>query len=156
MKEGWKLDLKVVKTDNQNVDFIELTELLDQALQANNGESQNEYNQYNKLDHIRDVVVIYKDNKPVACGAFKAFDSDTAEVKRVFVKADFRGQGISKLLIRQLEEMIKGKGYKFAVLETGVKQKEAIGLYTRMGYEIIPNYEPYVGMIESVCMKKCF
>ncbi|MBF4693115.1 GNAT family N-acetyltransferase [Fusibacter ferrireducens] len=150
------MTFKILKTDNQNEDFIELTQLLDQALRERNGESQKEYAQYNKIDYIKDVVVIYKDDTPLACGAFKRLDADTAEIKRVFVKSDFRGQGISKVLIRQLEEMIKAQGYKFAVLETGIRQVEAKGLYTCMGYEIIPNYEPYVGMVESVCMKKCF
>ncbi|GAU76250.1 GNAT family N-acetyltransferase [Fusibacter sp. 3D3] len=150
------MDLKILKTDNRNADFIELTKILDLALQERNGESQNEYDQHNKMDHTIDAVVIYTGNMPLACGAFKQFDFNTVEIKRVFVKSEFRGQGISKMLISQLEEMIKEQGYKFAVLETGIKQHEAISLYMRMDYEITANYEPYVGMIESVCMKKSF
>jgi len=40
------------------------------------------------------------------------------------------------------------------VLETGIKQHEANNLYKNTGYEIIENYEPYIGNTNSVCMKK--
>lgn len=58
------------------------------------------------------------------------------------------------MLLRQLEELAASEGYRFAVLETGRKQPEAISLYQKAGYEIIPNYGPYEGNTNSVCMKK--
>ncbi|USK35093.1 hypothetical protein LIT25_07110 [Bacillus sp. F19] len=56
---------------------------------------------------------------------------------------------MSKLIIRELE-----KGYPYAVLETGTKQHEAIHLYKNAGYSKIPNYAPYIGKENSICMKK--
>ncbi|WP_369804232.1 hypothetical protein [Siphonobacter sp. SORGH_AS_0500] len=45
-------------------------------------------------------------------------------------------------------------GYEYCVLETGKRQQPAIALYTRSGYQPIPNYGQYIGMDNSVCMKK--
>ncbi|MDB2138954.1 hypothetical protein [Clostridium butyricum] len=53
-----------------------------------------------------------------------------------------------------MEKLGKRKGYKYALLETGIKQYEAINLYKNIGYQIIENYQPYIGNTNSVCMKK--
>lgn len=112
---------------------------------------QKKYKQYNKIDFIKDIVVIYKNGEPVACGAFKEFDNNSVEMKRVFVKKENRRQGLSRLVMGKLEETAKSKGYECAVLETGQKQYEALNLYKNLGYEIIPNYEPYIGNSNSIC-----
>ena len=96
----------------------------------------------------------YDDEVPVACGGFKEHDSESVEMKRVFVKKENRRQGLSKKVINELEKLVQAKGYKYAVLETGKKQIEAINLYKSSGYEMIENYGPYVGYENSICMKK--
>lgn len=149
-----KMNLEVVKTDSKNTDFVELIKLLDDDLGERYGELQKQYKKYNKVDYINDVVIIYKDEVPVACGGFKEHDIDTIELKRIFVMKDHRGQGLSKLIINKLEELARNKEYKYALLETGIKQKEAINLYKSNGYYVIQNYEPYVGNANSICMKK--
>ena len=141
-------------TDSQNVDFIKLIELLDEDLVGRYGELQKKYKQHNKIDFIKDVAVIYKNGEPVACGAFKEFESNSVEMKRIFVKKENRRQGLSRIVMGKLEEIAKSKGYECAVLETGQKQYEAISLYKNLGYKLIPNYGPYTGNINSICMKK--
>jgi putative acetyltransferase len=151
---GLQMDLEIVITDNQNIDFSKLIELLDEDLDERYGELQKGYKQHNKIDFIKDVVVIYMNGEPVACGAFKEFDSNSVEIKRIFVKKENRRQGLSKIIMDKLEEVSKNKGYKYAVLETGQKQHEAVSLYKNHGYEVIPNYGPYIGDSNSICMKK--
>jgi len=58
------------------------------------------------------------------------------------------------LILNKLEELIRSRGFKYAVLETGIKQFEAINLYKNALYEITANYEPYTGNTNSVCMRK--
>lgn len=152
--KGVLIDLKIVFTDSQNVDFIKLISLLDEDLDLRYGVLQKIYKPYNKVDLIENVVVIYKSGEPVACGAFKEYDCQTVEIKRVFVKKENRRQGLSKLIMDKLEEAAKHGGYRYSVLETGQKQHEAINLYKSRGYEVIPNYEPYTGNSNSICMKK--
>jgi GNAT superfamily N-acetyltransferase len=105
-------------------------------------------------NYINDVVIIYKNEVAVACGAFKKHNVESIELKRIFVAKENRGQGLSKIIVNELEKLGKVKGYKYALLETGIKQYEAINLYKNTGYQIIENYEPYIGNTNSVCMKK--
>ena len=133
---------------------IKLIKLLDDDLNGQYGELQKQYDKHNKVDYINDVVIIYDDEVPVACGGFKEHDSESVEMKRVFVKKENRRQGLSKKVINELEKLVQAKGYKYAVLETGKKQIEAINLYKSSGYEMIENYGPYVGNENSICMKK--
>lgn len=148
------MELDIIITDSKDERFINLIKLLDNDLDERYGELQKKYGKHNKIDYIKDVVLILKNDSPVACGAFKEFDDNAAEIKRVFVKKEFRRQGLSKMIMNKLEDLAKQAGYNYAVLETGQKQYEAISLYENIGYEITPNYGPYVGNSNSVCMKK--
>lgn len=72
----------------------------------------------------------------------------------MFVNKKYRGQGVSKKILTELETWAIELGFKFALLETGYKQKEAIGLYERFGYKKTDNYNQYIGIETSICMKK--
>lgn len=148
------MDLNVLRTDSRNPDFLKLIKLLDADLVERNGELQKQFDKHNQVNSIQDVVVIYQENVPVACGAYKEYDIHSVEIKRMYVRKEHRRRGLAKLIISKLEELAKDKGYRYALLETGVKQHEAISLYKNIGYTVIDNYEPYVGNENSVCMKK--
>lgn len=148
------MDYQILKTDGKNIDFVKLTKLLDDDLNERYGQKQEQYNKYNKLDGINNAVVIFIDKVPIACGAFKKYDNETVELKRIFVTKENRGQGLSKIIVNKLEEAAITSGFRFAVLETGKNQPEAINLYKNAGYEVIQNYGQYAGNNNSVCMKK--
>ncbi len=115
-------------TDGSNKDFIELCRGLDEFLNeiAGGEENRAEYIQYNKLDDIHDVVIAYDNGNPVGCAAFKEYDGRNAEVKRVFVKKEYRGLGTSKKLMKMLEERAREKGFKYFILENGEPLKAAM------------------------------
>lgn len=148
------MSLKILATDKTNMDFINLIEQLDENLNLLNGETQKQYDKHNKIDHINEVVLVYIDEVPVACGAWKEFDHSSIELKRIFVKNEYRRRGIARSIVCELERLGKEKGYSYAILETGIKQLEAIQLYKSLGYIVTQNYEPYIGCDNSVCMKK--
>ena len=143
-------------TDGCNKDFIELCHGLDDFLNELVGGEENraEYIQYNRLEDIHDVVIAYDGDVPVGSASFKKYDDENAEVKRVFVKEAYRGQGISYELMKMLEERARKKGFKYFILESGEPLVAAMALYRKIGYKVIPNYGQYVDMEESVCMKK--
>ncbi len=147
------MNVEVLRTDSSNVAFIELTKMLDKDLAERYGSLQKQFDKYNKVEHTQ-VILLRIDQNPVACGTFKAHDKDTAEMKRIFVKKEHRKQGLAKLIMHNLEELVKSSGYQWAVLETGIKQQEAIGLYKSIGYAVTQNYDPYIGNANSICMKK--
>ena len=145
---------KIIRTDSENVDFQELILLLDEDLAIRDGAEHGFYAQFNKIAAIKNAVVAYVDQKVIGCGAFKQFDDESVEIKRMFVRPENRGQGAAVEVLNELEKWAIELNFKFAVLETGKKQPEAIRLYEKSGYELIPNYGQYVGVENSVCMKK--
>ena len=148
------MEIETRIVDGGHADFAALIALLDLDLSARYGEQQAHYDQFNAVDRIRDVVVVYADGEPVGCGGFKPLGGDTVEIKRVYVRPAYRGLGLARRLMSELERLAAEQGYDAAVLETGSGQPEAIRLYRGLGYTVIPNYGPYVGDDNSICMKK--
>jgi len=142
------------RTNSDDSDFISLVALLDKDLAIRDGEDHSFYNQFNKIDKIKHVVVFYENDIAVGCGAFREKESDSVEIKRMYVHPDHRKKGIASQVLAELERWAAEIKYPYTVLETGKKQPEAIALYQKSGYSIIPNYPPYENMDNSVCMKK--
>ena len=146
--------LKIIETTSENLDFNILIAALDKSLWERYPELKTNYWGNNVLELNSNVVVIYLENKAVACGCFKKYDTNTIEIKRMFVSPEARGMGLAQNILRELELWAHDLGYSFSVLETLYKQKEAIALYHKTGYNIVDNYEPYVGLKNSICMQK--
>ncbi len=146
--------LKIIRTDSDNEDFQELVRLLDAELKVRDGAEHDFYAQFNKLDLIKHVVLADENDETIGCGAFKQYDEKSVEIKRMFVRLEQRGKGVAVEILKELENWAIESDYKFAVLETGFNQPEAIRLYEKSGYKVIPNYGQYEGVENSVCMKK--
>lgn len=144
----------IERTDSTNPDFIGLVTLLDADLAERDGKDHLFYAQFNKTDKLKNAIVLYNNQKPVACGAMKEFAPDAMEVKRMYTLPPHRGHGFAGKILSELEKWAIELGYGKCVLETGRKQPEAISLYTRHGYDIIPNYGQYAGVDNSVCFEK--
>jgi len=146
--------LTIARTDSANSDFRSLVVLLDNELRVRDGAEHGFYATFNKIDSLSHVVVAYQDQLAVGCGAVKKYSDGVAEIKRMFVPLTHRGQGIAGAVLAELEKWAVELGFTECILETGKKQPEAIRLYTKSGYELIPNYGQYQGVENSVCMKK--
>lgn len=142
------------ETRSNDKDFITLVKELDAYLSIVDGNDHAFYDQYNGLDESMKVIVLYEENLPIACGAFKPFDDNRAEVKRMFVLPAHRRKGAAQVVLQQLERLAKTHGYSETILETGKKQTEAIAFYHTANYEVVPNFGPYVGVENSVCFAK--
>src|SRR4249919_4131983 len=123
------------RTSSDDPDFQSLVKLLDRDLEIRNGSEHSFYSQYNKIDAIKNAVVYYDNGIAIGCGAFKEYDKNTVEIKRMFVKPDARGKGIGGKILNELEQWAAGINYTATILETGKKQPEAIALYKKAGYE---------------------
>lgn len=146
--------LKLIRTDAQHPDFIQLVSLLDADLKIRNGDKQEFFTQFNTLQLIQHVLIAYQYSEPIGCGAIKRYNHDTMEVKRMYVKEGYRGSGIATTILQALEAWSKELNYHTCILETGIKQPEAIRLYTKNNYQIFPNYGQYQDVQESICFKK--
>lgn len=146
--------INLVRTDSNNQDFIELVRGLDADLAKRDGEEHPFYAQYNKIDEIKHVVVAYEDDKPVGCGAIKEYAPGTVEVKRMYTSPESRGKGVATRVLTELEAWARELSYEICILETGKKQPEAIRLYQKNGYKVIPNYGQYATIENSLCFEK--
>ena len=146
--------IRILRTNSDNQDFVELVKHLDADLADRDGKEHSFYAQYNKIDQINFVVLAYENDVPVACGAIKEYAPDTMEVKRMYTLPDCRGKGIASQVLSELETWASELSYRKCILETGKKQPEAIRLYEKNGYQIIPNYGQYIGIENSLCFEK--
>ncbi|KQR08337.1 GNAT family N-acetyltransferase [Cellulomonas sp. Leaf334] len=104
------------------------------------------------------MLLVRVDGEPVACGAIRDASDElgdgVGELKRMFVVPAHRGRGHSRAVVRELEQVAQDKGFRRLVLETGVLQASAIGLYLSEGYRSIPNFGEYAVEAESRCFAK--
>ena len=148
------MNIKTTRTNSKNKDFINLVRELDAYLKITDEEEHDFYNQFNNIDVLKEVVVTYVSGIAVGCGAIKKFDNSAVEVKRMFVLKENRGTGVAQRLLVALENWATELGHTKCVLETGIRQIEAVKFYKKCTYKVIPNYGQYSGMKNSICLEK--
>lgn len=146
--------ITIKRTTSNNEDFDNLVLQLDAYLKVLDGEDHAFYAQFNKTNLLKNAVIYYENNIAVGIGAYKEYDANTAEIKRMFTLPEHRGKGIAKAILTELEAWAKTSGYDSCMLETSVRLESAIALYKKSGYEVIPNYGQYIDVESSVCMRK--
>lgn len=149
------MNYALIKTNSSNPDFQLLVKELNAHFAPLNGEKDDFYAQYNQLDAIKHVIIAYnKDDMPIGCGAIRAFSETLMEIKRMYVKPGYRGQGIAASILKTLENWALALGYSETILETLKTEESVVRMYARNGYQIMPNYGQYEGVESSVCMNK--
>lgn len=146
--------LTFTRTNSEHPDFVTLVRLLDADLAIKNGEQNPFYAQYNKIALIQHVILAHENGVAIACGAIKEYEPGSMEVKRMFTQPDTRGKGVASQVLAQLEAWAKELGYAKCILETGKHMPDAVHLYQKNGYVVIPNYGQYAGIENSVCFEK--
>ncbi|MFT6214217.1 MAG: GNAT superfamily N-acetyltransferase [Roseivirga sp.] len=148
------MKLKPIRTDSNHADFMKLIQSLDTYLAQIDGDEHGFYKQFNKIDHLKNVVIIYDNGQALGCGAIKAFEEKKMEVKRMYTLPESRGKGIASAVLSELEKWAKELGCDRCILETGQRMPDAIGLYQKTGYKKIDNYGQYIGVENSRCFEK--
>lgn len=145
---------QIIRTDIHDANFKAMVQLLDAELRLMYGDQQDDFDPHNKLKEDTHTLVIKHQNQTVGCGAFRPMEEGVAEVKRMFVHPDYRGKGLSKIILTALEDWIKEKQYTYIKLETGNKNIAALSLYPATGYESIEPFGPYRHLPDSICFGK--
>ncbi len=148
------INFSIKRTNAANTDFEKLIIDLDKELAIRDGEEHAFFDQYNKIVNIKHVVLVYENELAVGCGAIKEYEAGVLEIKRMFVPIAHRGKGIATLVLKELEKWALELGYNKCILETGIKQPEAIGLYKKNNFQQIKNYGQYLNVASSVCFEK--
>ena len=103
------------------------------------------------------TVLVRVAGEAAACGSLRAaegYGPGTGEIKRMYVRPDHRGRGLARLVLGEVERAARAAGLSRLILETGVRQPEAIGLYLTAGYRPMPRFGPYADEELSVCFER--
>ncbi len=146
--------IQFTRTDSEHPDFRLLAAELEAELKIRDGEDHEMLAQLNKIDFIPRALIMYENGIPIACGAIREYEHEVMEIKRMYVKMNFRGRGIASMILEQLEHWAVELSSKKCLLETGRNQPEAISLYLKKGYLQIPNFGDYLDSANSVCFEK--
>ena len=98
--------------------------------------------------------VLRADGRPAGCGGIKLVGREYGELKRMFVRPEFRGAGFGEMLVEHLAAHALAHGVALLRLETGIHQQAAIRLYERLGFRRIPPFGPYTNDPVSLCYEK--
>ncbi|MEO9893933.1 GNAT family N-acetyltransferase [Aurantibacter sp.] len=143
------------RTDSDNKDFIQLVKALDADLAAYYKEEILFYDALNNIDFIKSAVVVYNENDdPIGCGGIKKYSQTEVEIKRMYVQSEYRGKGISSILLQELENWAKEQHYKKCVLETLKEKPYAIKFYEKNDYKETSNFGEYINAENSICFEK--
>lgn len=128
-----------------SADAIVLIEELDACLQPlYRQESRHGYSVEKLIRLNVAFFVLRTDGNLAGCGGVQFFGTEYAELKRMYVRPQYRGHGFGKLLLNHLAEYARARTIDILRLETGIYQTEAIALYERMGFVRIPPFGEYV------------
>lgn len=145
----------IMRTTASDPRLVSLIAALDADLRGRYGEAQADYAPMNLIaDGSPFVIALDPDGAPVGCGTFRPYDATSVEVKRMFVAPTARRRGLAAQILEAVEVWAREEGFATAILETGVRQHEAIALYHRQGYADTAPFGNYVGMPLSLCMRK--
>jgi len=106
-------------------------------------ESRHGYNVEKLLREGVAFFVVRDDGVPAGCGGVQLYGTDYGELKRMYVRPQLRGRGLGKLVLDRLTEYARERGVGLLRLETGIYQKEAIGLYEASGFRRVLPFGEY-------------
>ena len=146
------MEIRFVTADS--ADFRSLAAQLDAYYFTLVGDIQLKYAEPNRPENMNALAVAYEGEIPIACGAWKAIDRDTAEIKRIFVDPAHRRKGAASRMIRALEENVLASGRHKLILETAVDTSGSHALYGALGYKTRDYYGSPAGADNCLCFHK--
>ena len=136
-------DTSVLELFSEHDDFM--TEFL--------GEDSHYYTRYTEYENIENVWVAYEDELPVGCIAYRKKTDNVGEVKRLFIRKEYRGRGISKELLKVVETHARNLGCTALFLDTRITLEPAVSLYRSFGFDIIFRQGLYIQMEKKLMIE---
>ncbi len=145
------ISIKVINPDDEKAASI-LEELSANLYLRFGSDGRNSFTDWQNNNAKFVFVTAELNNEIIGCGAIRPIEGNIGEVKRMYSK--FRGKKIGQTILAFLEKEAKQIGFTELVLETRVKNIEAVEFYKKQQYNIIPNYGKYIGRPEAICFGK--
>ena len=147
-------NMETILTDEKDERFKNLVAELDKGYFERIGDDLQKYESYNEFKNPHVVILALDRNDAVACASYRTFNENSVELKRVFVKREYRKRGITYCLIKELEKSIINNNFKHSYIVTGKKNFAAINLYKKLNYQTITNFGQFRDDNAVICMKK--
>lgn len=138
--------MDIVSVNASDAAVLALFSEHDDFMQKFLGEDRNCYTRYTPAENIEKVWVAYEENAPIGCAAYRRKSDIMGEVKRLFVKKEYRGRGISKALLSEVKSHAKTEGCTKLFLDTRITLEPAVSLYRSFGFEITFQQGLYIQM----------
>lgn len=110
------------------------------------GDDKIYYSRYSENEGLENIWLAYEGELPMGCIAFRKKTDEVGEVKRLFIRNEYRGKGISKLLLSTLVSYAKTQGCRKLYLDTRTELVPAVALYRSFGFDVIFQKDFYVQM----------
>ena len=108
------------------------------------------YTRYSENENIENVWVAYADGLPIGCIAYRKKANGIGEVKRLYIKNEYRGRGISKELLKTIEHYAKEQGCNTLFLDTRIMLEPAVSIYRSYGFDIVFQQGLYIQMEKKI------
>lgn len=108
------------------------------------------YSRYNPNENIENVWVVYCENLPIGCVAYRKKSHEVGEVKRLFIRKEYQGKGISGELLKTAENYAKGQGCKTLFLDTRITLEPAVSVYRSRGFDVVFQQGLYIQMEKKI------
>lgn len=108
------------------------------------------YTRYSEKENVEKVWVVHSDNVPIGCIAYRTKADGIGEVKRLYIKKEYRGKGISKELLKTVECYAKEQGCRTLFLDTRITLEPAVFIYCTIGFNIVFQQGLYIQMEKDI------
>lgn len=147
-KESTTMNIIPAKTTDENV--LHLFSKHDDYMIDFLGNDSGYYTRYSENENIETVWVVVVDDIPAGCIAYRKKDEGIGEVKRMFIKEEYRGRGIAKELLKTVENHAREQGCHTLFLDTRITLEPAVSLYRVFGFDIVFQQGLYIQMEKEI------
>lgn len=142
--------MNIVSTKNAGKDILTLFSEQDDYMIDFLGDDKKYYTRYSENEHLENIWVIYSESFPIGCIAYRKKAEGTGEVKRLYIRKEYRGKGISKELLRTVERYAQEQGCKTLFLDTRITLEPAVSIYRSFGFKIVFQQGLYIQMEKEI------
>lgn len=114
------------------------------------GDDKHCYTRYNENENIEKIWIVYSGNSPIGCIAYRKKAEGAGEVKRLYIRKEHRGKGISRELLKKVERYAKEQGCKTLFLDTRITLEPAVSIYRSFGFHIVFQQGLYIQMEKKI------
>ena len=142
--------MNIVSTKSADKEILALFSEHDDYMIDFLGDDKRHYTRYSENENLENIWVIYSESFPIGCIAYRNKAEGVGEVKRLYIREEYRGKGISKELLRTVERYAKEQGCKTLFLDTRVTLEPAVSIYRSLGFKTVFQQGLYIQMEKEI------